>query len=119
MAFCEFDHPFGERCSPKVTVKPTPHLRRAFEFAPEIFAPERFILFRLSFQVCINEQFCGTKRVVDAFARHWISKARCVTKKSPAITASFASVPRARRQSGNARGVALCSVAQTVLLRFA
>src|SRR5207302_6256078 len=60
-----------------------------------------------------------TNRVVNSFARNWISETRSVAQQGPAFATCFPCVPRARRETRDPRGVTLGLVPQVFNLRFA
>src|SRR5438876_3619645 len=105
----EFDHSLSERRAPEVSIKLSPHLRSPLQFTTEVFAPTLLVIQRRAGQIGIGEKFRRTQRVVDAFAGYRVGEAGRITKQRPTLAASVAGVPRARRQPGNARGIAFGS----------
>src|SRR5882724_4708321 len=56
MAAGKIDHAISEWRTPKVPIKPPPHLRRSFKFGPKILAPVLFVRQRFAGEISLREQ---------------------------------------------------------------
>src|SRR5947207_1898899 len=56
MAAGKIDHAIREWRTPKVSIKPPPHLRRSFKFGAKILAPLLFVRQRFAGEISLREQ---------------------------------------------------------------
>src|SRR5258708_26004911 len=104
MAAGELDHAFGERGAPEVSVKLSPHLRSALQFAAKVLPPELFVIQRRAGEISISKQFHPAQRVVDAFASDRIGEAGRVAQQPPLLSPRLPASPTARLTSRKASG---------------